>query len=85
MFLQSIWREEIGNRNRLVNLAGRNRQKSTRQFGGKKSAIEIVILHLLSAASIHPSYLLHDDNNFFYNQILVPALGFCDWSTVQGH
>ena len=22
----SIWREEIGNRNRLVNLAGRNRQ-----------------------------------------------------------
>jgi hypothetical protein len=53
MFLQSIWREEIGNRNRLVNLAGRNRQKSTRQFGGKKSAIEIVILHLLSAASIH--------------------------------
>jgi hypothetical protein len=29
------WLEEIGNRNRLVNLAGRNR------FGGKKSAIEI--------------------------------------------
>ena len=28
------WLEEIGNRNRLVNLAGRNR------FGGKKSAIE---------------------------------------------
>ena len=36
------WREEIQNRNRLLDLAGRNsKKKSTRRFGGKTSAIEI--------------------------------------------
>ena len=37
------WREEIQNRNRLVDLAGRNSKKknSTGRFGGKTSAIEI--------------------------------------------
>ena len=37
----SIWREEIGNRNRLFNLAGRNAIEMTRQFGGMKSAVII--------------------------------------------
>ena len=40
-----IWREEIGNRNRLLDLAGRNRQEklSPHYFGGKKFKTEIEV------------------------------------------
>ncbi len=54
----SIWREEIQNRNLLLDLAGRNsKQKSTPRFGGKKKSSLFILHH--SSTTLHSTTKQH--------------------------